>query len=387
MAAALCLGAPAAGASGSQSGPLVVQAASLIQSGRDLVWTIALQTPFSPAALRAGRRSLCLLIERRGNGSVSGELCLMGPRPGGRSPRLAYQPVTPAGLGHATVIAASERRDGARELTATFLPAAIGSAYRSMDWQVLSTLAAPPCAGAAPGSDICATRFPGTPAVARLHLPQLVGCTAVGPAFVYDGPSDRRQIALTFDDGPWYQTPQFLALLEHYDVPATFFEVGEHISAFGSGGSVERRMLADGDMIGDHTWSHQDVAGAGVFARGQIEDAADAIRAATGGFTPCLFRAPYGDNSPALTAEARSLGFTTIEWNIDPRDWARPGTSEIYTNVVDNARPGGIVELHDGGGDRSETLAALPGIITTLRARGYSFVTVTQLLGQQLIYR
>lgn len=146
-------------------------------------------------------------------------------------------------------------------------------------------------------------------------------------------------------------------------------------------------MLADGDMVGDHTWSHPDVAGAGVFARDQIVDAADAIRTATRGFTPCLFRAPYGALSPALISEARSLGYTTIQWNIDPRDWALPGVAEIESNVIDNARPGAIVEMHDGGGDRSETLAALPDIIDTLRARGYRFVTVTQLLGQRLLYR
>ena len=145
-------------------------------------------------------------------------------------------------------------------------------------------------------------------------------------------------------------------------------------------------MLADGDMIGDHTWTHPDVAGAGTFARTQIEQTAAAIRAATG-FTPCLFRAPYGDTSLALISEVRSLGFTTIQWDIDPRDWALPGVGEIETNVLANARPGGIVEMHDGGGNRSETLAALPTIIATLRARGYTFVTVTQLLGQSLIYR
>jgi peptidoglycan-N-acetylglucosamine deacetylase len=81
------------------------------------------------------------------------------------------------------------------------------------------------------------------------------------------------------------------------------------------------------------------------------------------------------------------MGFTTIEWNIDPRDWARPGTGAIYSNVVSNARPGAIVIQHDGGGDRSETLAALPEEIATLRARGYQFVTVTRLLGQRLLYK
>ena len=122
-------------------------------------------------------------------------------------------------------------------------------------------------------------------------------------------------------------------------------------------------------------------------AASQIEEAAAAIRSATHGFTPCLFRAPDGSVSPALIDEARSLGFTTIQWDIDPRDWALPGVGEIEDNVLANAHPGAIVIMHDGGGDRSETLDALPDIIHTLRARGYTFVTVTQLLGQRLTYR
>jgi peptidoglycan/xylan/chitin deacetylase (PgdA/CDA1 family) len=194
-------------------------------------------------------------------------------------------------------------------------------------------------------------------------------------------------IALTFDDGPWYDTGQFLAVLEHDHVPATFFEIGQEIATYGEGGAIERRMLADGDMLGDHTWSHPDVSGDGSFARVQIEMTAAAIRTATRGFTPCLFRAPYGAVSSALIGEARSLGFTTIQWDVDPRDWALPGADAIYQTVVGDAHNGAIVLQHDGGGNRSETLAALPREIATLRARGYQFVTVTELLGLRLIYK
>jgi peptidoglycan/xylan/chitin deacetylase (PgdA/CDA1 family) len=217
--------------------------------------------------------------------------------------------------------------------------------------------------------------------------PRLVGCAPRGPSFVYSGTLRGREIALTFDDGPWYQTPSFVSLLARYDVPATFFEIGDQIAEYGERGAIERRMLADGDMIGDHTWSHPDVAGAGVFARDQILEAAAAIRRATHGFEPCLFRAPYGDVSPALLREALALGFTTIQWDIDPRDWSLPGVSEIESDVIQDAHPGAIVEMHDGGGDRSETLDALPTIIRALRRRGYTFVTVTRLLRQRLIYR
>jgi peptidoglycan/xylan/chitin deacetylase (PgdA/CDA1 family) len=194
-------------------------------------------------------------------------------------------------------------------------------------------------------------------------------------------------IALTFDDGPWPDTPQFLATLEREHVVATFFEVGIHIPTYGEGGRIERRMLADGDMIGDHTWNHVDVAGGGPLAQTQIAQTAAEIRKVTGGFEPCLFRAPGGAVGPALISLARSMGFTTIQWDIDPRDWALPGADAIYNNVIANARPGAIVLQHDGGGNRSETLAALPREIDTLRREGYSFVTIPELLGLRVIYR
>jgi peptidoglycan/xylan/chitin deacetylase (PgdA/CDA1 family) len=382
--------APSAGASRAAPAPLVVQSSTLDQSGQEVVWSVELRTPFSPGALGPAGCSLCLLIENVRDENATGQLCLIGPRTGRRSPRVEFRRIIGvrpgrARLGRPVIVDAAITRHGARQLSVSFPPPAIGYSYRPVRWQVRSTLAPPHCA-TLKGTP-CVTFFPATPIVAALHPPQLVGCTDAGPAFVTSGPPTGREIALTFDDGPWYQTPQFLTLLEHDDVPATFFEIGEHISEYGEGGAIERRMLADGDMIGDHTWSHIDVAAAGALAQTQIEHAADAIRTAAHGFEPCLFRAPDGDVSPALIAEARSLGFTTIQWNIDPRDWARPGVAEIEGDVLDNARPGGIVEMHDGGGDRSETLAALPDIITTLRARGYRFVTVTQLLGQRLIYR
>lgn len=393
MLAALCaFGASVstAGAVRSPPAPLAIADASVTQSGQDVVWSVTVESRFSPAALSAAGRSLCLLLERVRGDEATGQLCLIGPAPRERAPRLQYRRIIGAGpgsarLGPPTIVAATITRSGAEQLTASFVPAAIGVAYTSVKWQVRSTLLPPHCA--TPKGTACVTLFPAKPLLGRLHTPRLVGCADTGPDLVYDEPSRGREIALTFDDGPWYQTPQFLGLLEHDDVPATFFEIGRQISEYGEGGAIERRMLADGDMIGDHTWSHPDVGGAGAFAAAQIEDAAAAIRAAAGGFAPCLFRAPYGDLSPALLTEARVLGFTTIQWNIDPRDWARPGVGEIESNVIDNAQPGGIVEMHDGGGDRSETLAALPDIITTLRARGYRFVTVTQLLGQRLIYR
>jgi peptidoglycan/xylan/chitin deacetylase (PgdA/CDA1 family) len=339
--------------------------------------------PFSPAALARSGRSLCLIIEAGNNDAISAQVCVTGPARGRYSPRL----MVANGSAPFRFLKATVSRAGASELTALFDFSSIHLAYRSTHWQVLSTLKAPGCTPVGPAG-VCQTLFPTRPAHVKLHVPQLVGCVPSGAPFVTHGPTDDgKEIALTFDDGPWVQTSEFLTVLEHYRVPATFFEIGEHISEYGQGGAIERRMLADGDMIGDHTWSHPDVAGGGAFAGDQIVGAAAAINSATHGFEPCLFRAPYGDVSPALFSMVESLGFKTIQWDIDPRDWALPGVVAIYDNVLANAHPGAIIEQHDGGGNRTETLAALPIEIRGLERRGYRFVTITQLFGMRLLYR
>jgi peptidoglycan/xylan/chitin deacetylase (PgdA/CDA1 family) len=366
--------------------PLPIAAASLVQDGQQLSWSVQLGDPFSPTRLQRDRRSLCLLIERAPSGSVGGELCIASTRRGQAQPQLVYLPITRAVAGRAKLVPATITRATDAQLTATFLPTDADIAYQPLRWQVVSTLAAPACV-ASTRSPECTIAFPTRPQLAPLHTPRLVGCLPSGPEFVAHGPVNRRLVALTFDDGPWSQTPQFLDVLERQHVVATFFEIGRQIATYGQGGAIERRMLADGDMIGDHTWSHADVRAGGEFAAQQILEAAAAIRTASGGFTPCLFRAPYGDVSPALLSLARALGYTTIQWNIDPRDWALPGVTAIYDNVIANAGSGSIILQHDGGGNRSETIAALGLEIDTLRREGFQFVTVTQLLGYRSIYR
>ncbi|HET9719821.1 MAG TPA: polysaccharide deacetylase family protein [Solirubrobacteraceae bacterium] len=364
--------------------PFKVTMTSLAQEGRQLVWSVKLDHSF-PARLAQVRRSLCLMLERAAGGSVSGVLCVGG---GPHGPVLRYMHVTAAGRGRARAISAKVSRGAVDQLTASFFPAALGLSYRPLRYQVLSSSASGNCSPAQTHQAAgCQSVFPARPKLVKLHTPIPVGCVASGRPFVYSGPTHRREIALTFDDGPWYDTPQFLSLLEREHVVATFFEIGDQISEYGQGGRIERRMLRDGDMLGNHTWNHPDISGAGAFAASQIDRTAAAIRKATGGFQPCLLRAPYGAVSRALISEARRMGYTTIQWNIDPRDWSLPGVRAIETNVIDNAVPGGIVEMHDGGGNRSETLRALPDIISTLRRRGYAFVNLTQLLGQRVIYR
>jgi peptidoglycan/xylan/chitin deacetylase (PgdA/CDA1 family) len=390
---AVALGAVvhAAGASGIVARrPLAVQAASLVQEGQDLVWQVELAQPFSPGVLHRDHRSVCLLIMGAANGSVASRVCLSGPRGGERTPRLIYTSVSRLGSGSGSAIAATVTRSSDRELTASFLPASIGLRYRPLRWQVISTVTGRGCAPAVAGATSCAILFPAEPALVRLHTPRLVGCVPAGPDWVFHGPRGEREIALTFDDGPWWEPPasQFVSLLARERVPVTFFEIGEHIATYDPRGTVERQMLADGDMIGDHTWSHPDLLGLSASQqREQISRAAAAIRNATSGFEPCLFRAPDGAVDSSLLAVARSLGFATIPWDVDPRDWALPGVNAIIDNVLANAHDGAIVEEHFGGGPRYETLDALPREIAELRAKGYRLVTLTQMLGYRLVYR
>ncbi len=387
LAAALTVVVPSAWAAKPAPQPLQVSSSTFTQNAQQLSWAVQLTRPFSPGALAHDGRSLCLLIERSG-GTPIAQVCVAGPKPGARAPRVTVASIKGKSIGRPRFATAKVTRKSSSQLTATFLPASIGIGYKSTRWQVSSTLNSPPCAVKGRGGIACQTLFPSRPALARFQVPKLIGCVPSGARFVTAGPSNEgKVIALTFDDGPWVQTPQFLNVLEHYHVHATFFEIGENIPTYGEGGAIERRMLADGDMIGDHTWNHADVSGGGTFARDEIVRAAAAIKSATHGFEPCLFRAPGGAVSSALFSVASSLGFKTIQWDIDPRDWSRPGTASIENTVLGNAHPGAIVLQHDGGGDRSETLAALPDEIKTLRRRGYRFVTITQLFGMRLLYR
>ena len=389
VAVGLALGVGAAGAVSAPPQPPAIQAASLTQDGQDLVWQVELAHSFSPAALRRDHESMCLLIERASNGALVSQVCLAGPGHGERSPRLMYSPITRAGAGPAVAIEATVKRTSDRELTASFLPSTVGLQYRALRWQLISTVTAPGCTPAAPGSTTCSTVLPVKPTLVAVHTPRLVGCVATGPDWVFTGPRNVHDIALTFDDGPWWEPPtvDFVNELVRLHVPATFFEIGEHIPTYDPHGTIEREMLADGDMIGDHTWSHPDLEGLSPFEQEeQISEAAAEIKKVTG-FEPCLFRAPDGAVNSSVLDEAKSLGMTTIQWDIDPRDWALPGESEIIDNVLGNAHNGGIIEEHFGGGPRFETLDALPAEVAGLRARGYQFVTLTQMLGYKLVYR
>jgi peptidoglycan/xylan/chitin deacetylase (PgdA/CDA1 family) len=186
-----------------------------------------------------------------------------------------------------------------------------------------------------------------------------------------------RAVALTFDDGPSPQyTPSILARLAKLHVHATFFVIGYLAAEYPGLVRREKRM---GMAVGNHSYNHPEVPPFDQLPLPLVRDEialADQVLAGIGVQTQ-LFRPPGGGTSARLVRAAAALGQRVVLWNVDPTDWV-PGTTakEIAQRVLSAVRPGSIVDLHDAGGDRSATLAALPAIVRGIRARGLRLVTL-----------
>jgi peptidoglycan/xylan/chitin deacetylase (PgdA/CDA1 family) len=206
---------------------------------------------------------------------------------------------------------------------------------------------------------------------------QTVASVLAYTPFVREGTASVRDIALTFDDGPGPYTPGVLSVLEQSHVRATFFAIGK-MERYFSPSTV--REINDGDVIGDHTESHPFLAH--LSAHEQHEELFEQIARIEllGGSRPTLFRPPYGSFNATTLRELQALHLLMVLWSVDTGDYAQPGVAAIVQRVLAGARAGAIMLMHDGGGDRSQTIAALPVIIRELRARGYHLVTVPQLL-------
>jgi peptidoglycan/xylan/chitin deacetylase (PgdA/CDA1 family) len=190
---------------------------------------------------------------------------------------------------------------------------------------------------------------------------------------MYHVDDGRMGIALTIDDGPSpVYTPQILRLLDKYQVTATFSMVGFEVDAHPA---MAREVAAVGHMIANHTWSHVNLAVLPPVAiADQIDRATGAIHTVTGR-VPTLFRAPYGAWSPTVLQHCEQDGMTPLGWSVDPRDWSRPGVASIVGNIMRNTKTGSIILEHDGGGNRSQTVAALTIVLPRLLAAGYHFTT------------
>ncbi len=349
------------------SGPLDLAAVTLEQAQGRLVVTIATRGDWTPGQLTPPRRRrLCLTVTPAGGPPT---VACLAARGAGRLGLRVSGHLTPVDGG---------RPDG-HTVVLRIPPAVLGLVPGPFAWQVNSawtdTVACPPtaaCHAALPAERPGADRLLATPAV---------GCTRSRSPLVYNGARSARVVALTFDDGPWPDTPAFVSVLERERVPATFFMIGRQVAGHGA---LLRRELADGDALGNHTFTHPNLVATGDVATQVAQTSAAIERAA--GYRPCVFRPPYGAQDGAVVAGALALGLTTVVWDVDPSDYTLPGTDAIVRRVLAGVRSGSIVLMHDGGGPRAQTLAALPQIIAALRARGYRFDTVPGLLGYPTVY-
>lgn len=194
---------------------------------------------------------------------------------------------------------------------------------------------------------------------------------------IRSGGSKGSEVALTFDDGPGPYTQRLVTTLNGLHVHATFFAIGEEERYFSAGTSLE---LHSGDVVGDHTETHPMMAS--LSAHDQREELVEQIARIEllGGPRPRLFRPPYGSFNATTFHLLHQLHLLMVLWSTDTSDYTLPGVPAIVHSALAGAHPGAIILMHDAGGDRSETIAALPAIIRGLRKRGLQPVTVPRLM-------
>ncbi|MFI0895492.1 polysaccharide deacetylase family protein [Streptomyces sp. NPDC020983] len=178
-------------------------------------------------------------------------------------------------------------------------------------------------------------------------------------------------LALTFDDGPHPDhTPRLLSVLREHGVTAVFCLWGAHAVAHPE---IVRAIVAEGHTLGNHGMHHDDMSDWDEErVRADLEQTSAAIRAAVPGAAIPYFRAPFG-NWGRTPAVARRLGMVPLGWRVAAEDWEPPGTPELVHRVETRLTPGAVVLLHDGGGDRSQTVDAVAALLPRLSARGWHF--------------
>jgi peptidoglycan/xylan/chitin deacetylase (PgdA/CDA1 family) len=196
------------------------------------------------------------------------------------------------------------------------------------------------------------------------------------PATYFHANVDGPYIAMTFDDGPSPETtPRLLDILKQRNIKVTFFMIGQNAER---NPEIVKRILADGHEIGNHSWTHPQLAKlSDDRVTEEITKTQNAIRDASG-YTPTLLRPPYG----SITARQKDwienrLGLSVILWSVDPFDWKRPGSAVIRQRILAGASPGAIILSHD---IHQQTVDAMPATLDALAAKGFKFVTVSQLI-------
>jgi peptidoglycan-N-acetylglucosamine deacetylase len=194
---------------------------------------------------------------------------------------------------------------------------------------------------------------------------------------ITSGGEEGHELALTFDDGPGPYTQQLVSVLNRLHVHATFFAIGEEERYFSAGTVLE---LHSGDVVGDHTETHPMMASLSAHEQREELDEQIARIELLGGPRPRLFRPPYGSFDATTFHILHRLHLLMVLWSTDTSDYTLPGVPAIVQSALAGAHPGAIILMHDAGGDRSETIAALPAIIKGLRKKGLEPVTIPRLM-------
>lgn len=198
---------------------------------------------------------------------------------------------------------------------------------------------------------------------------------------IWDLPTEKKAIALTFDDGPNESyTPQILELLKKYGVRSTFFTVGTRVQ---KNPKLAQQMVQHHHELANHTLTHPDMRRLSKQRIKKELETAQSIIQTTTGVAPTLFRPPGGSYSEKIVGTAKDMGYLVVmwSWHQDTKDWTNPGVQKIVNKVLTNVRNGDIILFHDHGGDRQQTVDALKLILPELKKRGFEMVTVSELIG------
>lgn len=189
------------------------------------------------------------------------------------------------------------------------------------------------------------------------------------------------EVALTFDDGPGQYTPQILTILQQYGVKATFFSIGQNIARFPA---YLQQALVGQHAVENHTFTHPHLPDLPLATIYQELSTTQSTVLKAAGTRPTVFRPPFGEYNEDVLTAASQLGLTVVTWDADADDWLtpQPPADFIASRILGAARNGAIFLLHEAGGNRANTVAALPAIITGLQARGLMLVTIPQMLAR-----
>lgn len=362
----------------SPGAPNHVKVAKASQAGKSLILQVRTDRQVALSKLHGfplvGRRQakyLCAEFQRKGRKGMS-RICLGGKRP---HHVVSVSRVRKTGkVVSKDTIAARVKRSGKRKLVVKFDPSEARLRPAAYSWRVIYS------DGNCPVSEEdCESDLPAKGYFTYRVLPVApVGCTSGGTNLYTSGSRRHKRVALTFDDGPSLYTDDVLKILADTGVTATFFQLGSEVNRYPD---KTRAVLAAGHELANHSTNHLAYPSAS-----DIANTTHIIRSVSG-FKPCDFRPPGGAVNSTVINSAGASGMSTVNWDIDTRDWQLPGSATITSRVLGSVHPGAIVLMHDGGGPRGGTVDSLRATIHGLKKRGYRFVTVSDILGGRTLYR